>query len=496
MILPKYKLTQDDEFVTINIQAPYCSLGELDVDIDGNTFLFVCKPYYLRLTLPGQILDDDRMRTTLDTDSGEFSHRCPKKNKGEYFKDLDLITNVVTPSVEASYNDGSMPIEILSESQEWNSTSIMEVASEQLDDVDLLEFVFIDNDGSMPIEILLECQESMEVPSEEPTNEDVLEYGFGFGLRVHKNVVQISSEFDEVFAIDPCKVGLAERRNLRLQHEQEKFNDEHYLADFIENEEICELIAQKFPLVDDEPFYYTDNEFDFLKDLPNIQYNLSLNQINYCFNGLADILFAYCYDQRITNYEGNVESGWTITKLAATLNWLDAYQTPKEAFTAAFRRSVIYPLYRNFDLSQKVFDDVKQLLKINKKYIIKVLIHMYHILCDDCGRHILNKLFVKDYIIYMMKWDSSLWKLFVSQVLDVKITKDDLGLNLTEIETSFVKDNQLAGMIIRENVSDSDDDSDCSSEDSSDDASSSEYTSDSDSDTEDSLVIQVQQTAL
>ncbi|XP_050313852.1 protein SHQ1 homolog [Anthonomus grandis grandis] len=456
MIIPRFKLTQDDEFVTINIRAPYCSLGELDVDIDGNTFLFVCKPYYLRLTLPGEILDDDRLHSTFDTDSGEFSYRCPKKNKGEYFKDLDLITKLLTPTVEASYNDGSMPIEILSEGQD-----------------------------------------SMEVASEQPANVDLLEYGFGFGLRVHKDFVHISSEFDEVFAIDPCKVGLSERRKLRLQYEQGKFNVEHYLADFIENEEICELIAQKCPFVANEPFCYTDKELDFLKDLPNIQYNLSLDQINYCFNGLVDILFAYCYDQRITNYEGNVESGWTITKLAATFNWLDAYQTPKEAFTTAFRRSVIYPLHRNFDLSQTVFEDVKQLIKMNEKYIIKVLIHMYHILCDDCGRYILNNLFVKDYIIYMMKWDPNLWQSFVSQVLEVKITKDDLGLNLKEIETGYVKDNQLARMIIRENESDSDDDTDYSStEDSSDYSSSSEYTNDSHSDTEDSLVIQLQQTVL
>ena len=39
--------------------------------------------------------------------------------------------------------------------------------------------------------------------------------------------------------------------------------------------------------------------------------------------GLVDLLFAYCYDHRTTEGEGNVESAWTMCKLSSTLSCLE-----------------------------------------------------------------------------------------------------------------------------------------------------------------------------
>lgn len=450
MITPRFKLTQDDTSVTFNIRAPYCSLRELDIDVDGNVFLFVCKPYYLRLKLPGSLIDDHSMKSSYDTDSGEFIFMYAKQFPGEFFKDLDLVTKLLTPKIEACYENGSMPIEILTESEAGKSQS-------------------------------------------EKKNHD-LQFGFGFALRAHQDFVKISKEFDEVFEIDPCEVPLPERAKLRLQYEQGKFNVDHYLTDYFDNDEICEIISQKCPFSDikSPTVTFTDRELDFLKNLPNIEYNLTKQQIKYCHYGLIDILFAYCYDRRSTFFEGSIESGWTIVKLAATLSWLDAFEDPKQAVSSAFRRSVIYPLYRHFDLSQTVFEDLKKLVTLDEKYIIQALINIYYIfLKGDCGRYVLNNLFIKDYITYIINWDRDLWKSTVKDVLAIEIKKDALGLNLSEIE-DFTLSEKFAAMKVMGGEIDSDD-TNYSSSDSSEDSSSSEYSSDSEeTDTDEGTVTTLQ----
>lgn len=420
MITPRFKLTQDDNFVFINIRAPYSNLRELDIYVDENVFLFSCKPYYLRLILPGNIIENERMKTSFDTDLGEFSFTCPKQNPGEHFKDLDLITKLLVPKVEAQLNEGTINIEVLSENVNDNDVNINN------------------------------CEDHLNNDNIDRTN---LNYGFGFALRARKDFVKISSMFDDVFEIDPCQVALLERRKLRIQYEQGKFN--------------------------------VDHELDFLKDLPNIQYCISEEQNNYCMNGLLDILFAYCYDQRSTCFEKNIESGWTIVKLAATLNWLDVFDSPKEALTTSFRRSVIYPLYRNFNLSQKVFEDLKHIISLDERYIIRILIDIHQIfLKGDCCRYILNNLFIRDYITYIMKWHKDLWQSLVQETLKLEIRKEDLGLNLQEIENDFKLHEKFAAMKL-DVERDSDDSEYTSSEDTSDDSSSSEYSTDSETDSDD-----------
>jgi protein SHQ1 len=82
-----------------------------------------------------------------------------------------------------------------------------------------------------------------------------------------------------------------------------------------------------------EPYYlqindknsieYTESEIDDLKNLPKKTFLLDKEQKFYAYIGLVDILFAYCYNDRVNCGEKNVESGWTISKLSSTLSWFD-----------------------------------------------------------------------------------------------------------------------------------------------------------------------------
>lgn len=438
MITPRFELLQDERTFTVKIRAPYCSLRDLEVEVDDDMFLFFCKPYYLRLRLPGAIVENDNTRSSFNSDTGEFTFCYEKRNQGEEFPDLSFITKFLVTKIDASYG----------------------------------------NEGERKITVL--ANEALKEEKREPEILN-LDRGFGFALQSNHNFVSISSEFSDVFEIDPCEVSLPERRKLRLQYEQGKFDMGHYLGDFLEDDEINELIQLKCPWnnITDDNLQFTGKELDFLKDLHNVEYNLNEKQVTYALNGLIDILYAYCYDKRTTHFEGNSESGWTIVKVSATLCWLDAFDSPKETLITAFRRSVIYPLYRNYKLSVKVFDDLKRLINCGEKFIIKCLIEIYYIfLGGDCCRYILNNLFIKDYITYIMKWDKDNWHTVFSKVTEIHIKKEDLGLNLAEIETGFSLDQKLANMKIKD--TDSDDESCTDSDDSSDETDSESDSSESD----------------
>jgi protein SHQ1 len=68
---------------------------------------------------------------------------------------------------------------------------------------------------------------------------------------------------------------------------------------------------------------YTDDEIDSLKNLPKKSFILDKNEKFMAYTGLVDILYAYCYNNRVNCGESNSEDGWTIAKLSATLSWFE-----------------------------------------------------------------------------------------------------------------------------------------------------------------------------
>ncbi|XP_018320432.1 protein SHQ1 homolog [Agrilus planipennis] len=405
MITPRFSLKQDENTVTINIRAPYCSLKELDVNVEGDNFLFTCSPYYLRLKLPGILEENDNFHSAFDTDKGEFSFTYDKAIPGEFFPDLDLITKLLEKKVVV--NSGERKIEILS-----SSTSD-------------------DN-------------------SEDLYKDDLHTGRYGFGLRGGYNFKFVSSEFKDVFEVDPFKTDLQTRRTLRIQEEKQKFSPDHYIADFCENEEIKEFINLKLPCISKTDIQFNDRELDFLKELHNIQYSLTDEEECFCRNGLVDILYGYCYDRRTTYFEGTCESGWTICKLSATLCWFEGFLTLKEAVISAFRRSLIYPLYREFNLSESILKDLKCLFQLGPKQITKCLINMYDIfLGGSCMRYVLNNLYIKDYIIYVMQRDEKFWNNLNDELEKIVIRKCDLGLDLESIERALLCEDNLEEKIKR-----------------------------------------------
>lgn len=447
MNTPHFSLSQDEETLTIDIYSPNCDLAELDIILVEDQFLFSCKPYFLRITLPGIVVEDQRYKGVFNAETQEFSFTYGKKHPGEVFENLNVIPALLGPNM-VHCPQGGVPIEFVPVPEE-------QAAALTLSDDSHIDLV----------------KEQLEY--------DQGDYRFGFGqMNKHKYALGHSfSEYEGIFEVDPRESSVGERHKMRLQLEQGKFNVDHYLADLCDIEPIKALIEQLSPYEDDEVdlrFQFTDKERNFLAELETPQQGLAHEQIIYGFHGLVELLFAYCYDKRINHFEECSESSWNINKLAASLCWLDVFRTPKDSITSGFRRTLIYPLHRHFDLSYRVFQDLKCLLSLPERHLTRALIDMYYIF-QGSDKSILNKLFINDYLIFVMKWDPEHWRIVVQNYLHFEIQKDDVGLNLKQIEESCLLCPKMAGLSL-ENGADSDD---CSS--------LSEYSSDESSTSDESV---------
>jgi protein SHQ1 len=146
----------------------------------------------------------------------------------------------------------------------------------------------------------------------------------------------------------------------------------------------------------------TPSEQSDLLALPRKSYHLvSPSSTQPLLLGLIDILFAYCYDYRTTEAESNVESPWTISKLSATLSAFETFTSLKETLVSCYRRSLAYPLYRHFDLTEKCKEDVTVLFKLGKRALLKSLLGVRRILRGDEGCFVLDVLYVEDYCIWV-----------------------------------------------------------------------------------------------
>ncbi|CAL7944618.1 unnamed protein product [Xylocopa violacea] len=229
----------------------------------------------------------------------------------------------------------------------------------------------------------------------------------------------------------------SERKRLREKREIFNFNEEHYLADLMQPgciEPYISFVAE-WDTLDKENVSFNETEIDLLKELPNKEYLLDNEETHKLLLSLVDILFASCYNHRTTLGENTVESSWTINKLSSTLCWFDDFSDAEEVVKACFRRSVCYPLFRNWNLSEKVFEDVKKVIKLGKKYIIKRFCEIHSLFNNSCEpRYILNQLYIKDYLIWLQQINDSLIESLESLIANIQLSKEDIQLDLIVLE--------------------------------------------------------------
>ncbi|XP_017797503.1 PREDICTED: protein SHQ1 homolog [Habropoda laboriosa] len=423
MLTPRFEITQTDTEVSIIIHAPYANINDTEVYVDGTDFRFYSTPYYLRLKLPGEIEENDSSFGSYDCEKGDFFLRFSKAIKGEYFENLDMISTVlaapkkkstIVPNIEVIGNPSA------------NSEDINDISNEH-------EFA-ADDENTNGDEWYMQQNNLAETIPLLPSSPK-----YGFANKISGALAAFESAWiKEIIDLPkPDVTPQSERRGLREKHEVSDFNEEHYLADLMQLEciEPYILFNAEWDTLKKENVSFNETEVDLLKELPNKEYLLNNGETHKLLLSLVDILFGSCYNHRTTMGENTVESSWTVNKLSSTLSWFDDFSDAEEVIKACFRRSICYPLCRNWNLSKKVLEDVKKVIKLGKKYIIKRFCEIHSLFNDSCEpRYILNQLYIKDYLIWLQQINESLIESLDSLIDNIQPLKEDMHLDLLELE--------------------------------------------------------------
>ena len=195
-------------------------------------------------------------------------------------------------------------------------------------------------------------------------------------------------------------------------------------------------------------------------NLPTLLNNLNKNNNNFCcfkfYLNIIDILFAYIYDLLMTEYEHSSESAWHINKLSNTLsNFIDFNKnfynnsiidsnilelSIKNVLINNYRRILIYPLYRNIKICEKIKFILFEILKTGKFGIIKCFLDIRNILEKNEPRFLLNRI----YIDPLLKWieffsEEKIFFIIKDIINNINIKKSDLKLNLEKYENEYLK---------------------------------------------------------
>ncbi|XP_028262509.1 protein SHQ1 homolog [Parambassis ranga] len=418
MITPAFDLSQDPDYLILSIRVPYTRTSEFDLFIDGTDFKFYAKPYFLRLTLPGRIVEDGKEKATFDIDKGLFTLRVPKETPGEHFEGLQMLTSLLA-------HKGSRSAKPLVEDMSVECSETIGADQEEDDE----EF---------------DWQVEQEAYMERTEEELRTLQKYGFGNQRSGVFARLQEEFSDVIDLkNPEGTSAAERRLARLEAEASAFSSDHYLADLFEDDEIKGLLmfrpwwAKLIPSAEQDgesAVSFTDDEKEQLRKLTNCSYLLDKTSRHQAWLSLVDVLLAYSYEVRSTDGEHNVESPWTIRKLSGTLCWLETYSSLQDVLVSFGRRVLCYPLYRHFSLVSAAVRDTTKILQAGKACVLKCLLNIHKVFRENDPAYILNDLYITDYCIWIQKVKSKKVAALAATLQKATLQKKHLKLELDELE--------------------------------------------------------------
>ncbi|MCI4375171.1 hypothetical protein PGIGA_G00106250 [Pangasianodon gigas] len=417
MITPAFELSQDSDFLTLVIRVPYTRTSEFDIYVDGEDFKFYAKPYFLRLTLPGRIVQDGREKASFDIDKGLFTMRVPKETAGQHFEGLHMLTSLLAPK-------GSRSAQPLVE--EMGACTMSEACQEDKDEEEDFDW---------------QVEQQPYIESSEEDLKKLQKYGFGT-LRTGV-FSRLQEELSEVIDVeDPENSTPAQRRSDRLNSETTIFCTDHYLLDLYEGEEMRQVHLGFKPWwselkpdsESESTVTFTDEEKEQMRKFTNRSYVLDKATRYHVWLSLVDIILAYIYDVRTTEGEHNVESAWTIRKISGTLSWLETYHSLHEVLVSFGRRVLCYPLYRHFSLITTAVQDAAHIFQGGKAFVLKCLLAIHKIFRYNEPAYILNDLYITDYCIWIQRVKSKHMVALAEALRKAELHKNDLDLELQILE--------------------------------------------------------------
>ncbi|KAJ7171180.1 SHQ1 protein-domain-containing protein [Mycena filopes] len=441
MITPRFECSQTSEAVVVKIYCPSVRAADVEIHVDDTLFTIHINPYFLRLNFSHSILEDEESMAKYDPSSGYLTVALTKESKGQVFSDLDLLSKLLaprpsqhTPLIEVIGQEDADPEDNL-----VAQTNALSLSSEQEEIL-----LAAENDWQLP----------QEVPSAEPAITTATTQTYGF-LNMHsgyfKHVSHTENEVNELGS-DAEICTPQERRQRRWQHENEKWDEEHYMADFADDEYIQDHILWKNPrVVDSVPFQFSEQENLALLDLPRKEYLTDPPQIKSLYMTLVSLLFSYAYDARTTQGDPTPESAWTICSLIPAFSALDPppyaaapspSPTPSPSDLAAclsqsYRRCLCFPLYRSFLLAEACHADVTALFSLGKRAIVRCLLETKSILDHHEVYYVYSKIWVEDFCVWVQASarDDTLREIGAA-LKGLRLPKSAIGWDLEELEAA------------------------------------------------------------
>lgn len=410
MLTPKFKVLQDDKHLSVHIFAPYARISDAEINIDGESFTFYSSPYYLRLTFSGRLVDSELEKHTAKFDAavGAFIIVCEKETPGQHFANLDMLTTLLAPHGATGVNKP------------------------------MIEVVGDEKDG----ELLDEEDEDFDWMYEQTLPEENIVTGghkYGFANNTTGVFTALQNELKGVVDVsDPDNKSASQRREERITHELRVFDEDHYLADYFEvdtAQQCVEFIPEFYSITSDEVELSDQDKEDMMK-LPRKEHLLDKGAQSIVYLGLVDILYSWCYNHRVTLGENCVESAWNVAKLSSTLSWFDSFTHLKDVAVSSVRRSVTFPLIRNWLLSQEVLKDTAQILSLGRKKVLQCLLEIQRFFISSEPRYLLNQLYITDYCVWIQRIKDNKLISLADSLKKLKISKDDICLDLEDLEAA------------------------------------------------------------
>ena len=496
MTTPRFKLSQDEHNVYIDINVPYIRISNCDFYIEENLFSFYCKPYFLKLHLPKPIVDDDRAKAVynLQEENGTIHVTAPKKVPGEHFEDLQMLTKLLSKPSHALNTaenvnklkniKGRNLIEVIS------STSVNADGGDESTEpgVDIG-----DSGGNAKAEKNIATEEAIKSTKSLAANDSNIDsltksianitltktISYGFNNRYEKFFVGLRDElFDIIELPNPDEVLASNRRQQRIEKEEADFDMERYAGDYAYGQE-DPIYVEAFRI---KPFWrkssterlkselkgakpameaggyskknvggteeeeeFNENEREILIRLPRREYLIDEGKESHVLIcGLATMLYGFAYDFRTASGEANVESSWTISILSPLLSWLDECKDLEQAMVSCMRRSLIYPYLRSYKLSKLIVDDVGCILQSGKHVVLQTLLKVYKIFEKSETKYMINKLFIEDYCVWIQTVRNELLLEYGKKISSLDINKSKLDLELEYIEEQVDEQLQMS----------------------------------------------------
>ncbi|GJJ11923.1 hypothetical protein Clacol_006161 [Clathrus columnatus] len=477
MLTPRFIASQTSETLVLTIYIPSVRASEIELSTPTPTRLNLhVNPYFLRLTFPHPVVDVDSVdpynasSAKYDPSSGILTLTLYKQIPGSDFGDLSMISRLM--AVDESLKKGYTPsIEVVDSKEENGSQSReddniktsenpMEPLRTEMGKLDLKRERAVLLEAEKNNWVLPQNLDITPGPSFDSTftttSSSCRPYGFldmHSGYFRHASSAYSDNEANEL-GPDVEQLAPVERRAKGKQKVDAKFDGSYYLADYVNDEEISDIIKWKHPYPDNgSDIEFTEDEKLAMINLPRKEYIPTLEQTRTLYLTLVSLLLSSAYDTRTTQSDPTAESPWTLTVLtpafAALSPPLSTWKTA-EVLIEFYKRALSYPLYRHWGLCERCKADVVNILKGGRRSILRVLLKMNHLLKAHDAYYVYGKIWLEDFCVWLQKGASDeTLRTLADEVHNSRVEKSMLGWDLDELE--------IAAQEVMEEPPDSDD---------------------------------------